>query len=108
MAVSQDKVRTLITLTKENKEKLELLAKEDGRSLSSYISNVLQTHIEGEEVIKSLNKLDEKPTLYTDLDKEACMKSMIEAMIGQVLEDKFEKYIKDNIEIKTSPKDKQK
>lgn len=108
MAISKDNERLTIIINKNNKNKLIELAKEDGRSLSSYISNILQTHIEGEEVIKSLNKLDEKPTLYTDLDKEACMKSMIEAMIGQVLEDKFEKYIKDNIEIKTSPKDKQK
>lgn len=105
MAVSQDKVRTLITLTRENKEKLELLAKRDGRSLSSYISNVLQTHIEQEEIIKSLNNSDEKPTPYTDLDKEACIKSMIEEMIGQALEDKFESYIKNNIEVKTTSKD---
>ena len=108
MAISKDNERLTIIINKNNKNKLIELAKEDGRSLSSYISNILQTHIEQEEVIKSLNKSDEKPIPYTDLDKEACIKNMIEAMIGQALEDKIENYIKTNIEIKTTSEDKQK
>lgn len=45
MAVGTDKVRVLITLTKEDKEKLEKLAKKDNRNLSNYINTVLKKHM---------------------------------------------------------------
>lgn len=99
MAIGQDKVRTLITLTKENKEKLEELAKEDGRSLSSYISNILQNHIEKEEVIQSLAVSTEEPSEYYDLDKntfiENKVKETIEEMINIKVNDYIKKHIKD-------------
>lgn len=99
MAVGQDKVRTLITLTKENKEKLEELAKEDGRSLSSYISNILQAHIEKEEVMQSLAVSTEEPLEYNDLDRntfiENKVKETIEEMIKVKVNDYIEKHISD-------------
>lgn len=47
MAIGDDKVRTLITLTKEDKAILEELAKGDNRNLSNYINTVLKKHIAG-------------------------------------------------------------
>lgn len=45
MAVGTDKVRVLVTLTKEDKENLERLAKNDNRNLSNYINTVLKKHM---------------------------------------------------------------
>ncbi|WP_373205921.1 toxin-antitoxin system protein [Clostridium tertium] len=55
MPVGTDKVRVLVTLTKEDKEKLEKLAKNDNRNLSNYINTVLKKHmieLESKKVLK--------------------------------------------------------
>ena len=52
MAVGNDKVRVLVTLTKEDKEKLEKLAKNDNRNLSNYINTVLKKHIMELSIVK--------------------------------------------------------
>lgn len=55
MSVGTDKVRVLVTLTKEDKEKLENLAKNDNRNLSNYINTVLKKHmieLESKKVLK--------------------------------------------------------
>jgi len=41
MAVSKDKTRTLVTLTKEDKVKLEQIAKEQNRSFSNLVETIL-------------------------------------------------------------------
>lgn len=46
MAVGKDKTGVLVNMDKELKAKLEQLAKDDGRSLTGYINNVLRKHIE--------------------------------------------------------------
>jgi len=43
--ISDTNTRTIITMPKEIKAKLEQLAKEENRSLSNYILNVLQNNI---------------------------------------------------------------
>lgn len=55
MAVGTDKVRVLVTLTKEDKENLERLAKNDNRNLSNYINTILKKHmieLESKKVLK--------------------------------------------------------
>lgn len=42
--VSEDKTRFLITVSKELKQQLEILAKENNRSLSNYINTILIDH----------------------------------------------------------------
>lgn len=44
--ISKDNTRTLITLSKELKEKLEQLAKQDSRSLNNYILMIIKSHVE--------------------------------------------------------------
>ena len=44
--ISDTNTRIIITIPKDFKSKLEQLAKENNRSLSNYILNVLQSHIE--------------------------------------------------------------
>jgi len=44
--ISDTNTRTLITLSKEIKEKLEQLAKSENRSLSNYINTILIKHLE--------------------------------------------------------------
>ena len=51
MAVGKDKTGVLVNMDKSLKANLEQLAKEDNRSLTSYIVNVLKKHIE--EVLKN-------------------------------------------------------
>lgn len=46
MAVGEDKVRTNITFPKELKEKLERLAKEDGRSFNNLVIKILNDYVE--------------------------------------------------------------
>lgn len=45
MAVSDDKTRTLITLLKTDKEKLELIAKEENRSFSNLVETILKEYL---------------------------------------------------------------
>ncbi|MGG7146310.1 DNA-binding protein [Clostridium butyricum] len=50
MALSDSKTRLVVNVNKSLKEKLEDLAKADNRSLSNYIVNILEQHInEAEE-----------------------------------------------------------
>ena len=46
MAVGKDKTGVLINMDKTLKSKLEQLAKEDNRSLTSYIINILKRHVD--------------------------------------------------------------
>ena len=45
MAVSNEKTRTLVTLLKTDKEKLEQIAKEENRSFSNLIETVLKEYL---------------------------------------------------------------
>ena len=45
MAISQDKTRTMLTLEKEVKRKLEQLAKEQNRSLNNLMETVLKEYL---------------------------------------------------------------
>lgn len=49
MAVGKDKTRTIISLEKDMKTKLEELAQDDGRSFNNYVVNVLKNHIQSLE-----------------------------------------------------------
>ncbi len=44
MPISKDNVRTLITLPKELKEKLESEARKDKRSFNNYVVMILEEH----------------------------------------------------------------
>lgn len=46
MAISSDKVRILVTLPLELKEKLEIVAKSENRSVSNYVYTLIQKDIE--------------------------------------------------------------
>lgn len=48
MAVGEDKVRTNITFPKELKEKLEHLAKVDGRSFNNLVIKILNDYVESQ------------------------------------------------------------
>lgn len=45
MTVSNDKTRTLITLDKSDKGKLEVIAKEENRSFSNLIQTILKDYL---------------------------------------------------------------
>lgn len=45
MAVSNDKTRAIISLEKDLKAKLDLLAQKDDRSFSNYVVQVLKEHV---------------------------------------------------------------
>ena len=45
MAVSDDKTRTLITLLKTDKKKLEQIAKEENRSFSNLVETILKEYL---------------------------------------------------------------
>lgn len=45
MTVSNDKTRTLITLDKSDKAKLEAIAKEENRSFSNLIQTILKDYL---------------------------------------------------------------
>ena len=45
MTISKDKTGVLINMNKELKEKLEILAKEDKRSLTAYINIILEDYV---------------------------------------------------------------
>lgn len=45
MAVSKDKISILLNIDKNLKEELTKLAKEDNRTLTGYITNVLIKHV---------------------------------------------------------------
>lgn len=45
MAVSKDKTRTLITLLKKDKEKLEQIAREQNRSFSNLVETILKEYL---------------------------------------------------------------
>lgn len=45
MTVSNDKTRTLITLDKSDKERLEVIAKEENRSFSNLIQTILKDYL---------------------------------------------------------------
>ena len=49
MAISSDKVRILVTLPLELKEKLEIVAKRENRSVSNYVYTLIQKDIEKKE-----------------------------------------------------------
>ena len=46
MAVGKDKTGVLVNMDKTLKAELEQLAKEDNRSLTSYIVNILKKHVD--------------------------------------------------------------
>ena len=46
MAISKDKTGVLINMDKTLKTELERLAKEDNRSLTGYIINILKKHVD--------------------------------------------------------------
>ena len=48
MVVSEEKTRTLITLTKEDKNKLSVIAKEQNRSFSNLVETVLIEYLKKE------------------------------------------------------------
>lgn len=45
MAISDDKTRTLITLLKTDKEKLEQIAKEENRSFNNLVETILKEYL---------------------------------------------------------------
>lgn len=45
MAVSDEKTRTLITLLKTDKEKLEKIAKQENRSFSNLVETILKSYL---------------------------------------------------------------
>lgn len=45
MAISSDKVRILVTVTREVKEELEKAAKQENRSVSNYIYTLIQKEL---------------------------------------------------------------
>ena len=49
MAVSEDKTRTIISLEKNLKTKLESLAKREERSFNNYVIKVLKDHVQSLE-----------------------------------------------------------
>lgn len=49
MAVSEDKTRTIISLEKDLKSKLESLAKKEDRSFNNYVIKVLKDHVQSLE-----------------------------------------------------------
>lgn len=49
MAISSDKVRILVTLPLDLKEKLENVAKSENRSVSNYVYTLIQKDIEKKE-----------------------------------------------------------
>ena len=49
MAIKKEDTRFLIQLSKEDKEKLQKLAEQDNRSLTNYIRNLLEIHLENIE-----------------------------------------------------------
>lgn len=50
MAIKEGKVRVVTILDKELKDKLEILAKRDKRSLSNYICLLLEKHVEDNKI----------------------------------------------------------
>lgn len=46
MAVSNDKTRTIISLEKDLKAKLETLAQQEDRSFNNYVVKILKDHIQ--------------------------------------------------------------
>ncbi|WP_297633530.1 DNA-binding protein [uncultured Clostridium sp.] len=46
MAVGNDKDRIIVTTTKELKEQLQKLAKQDDRTLSNFINQILKQYVE--------------------------------------------------------------
>ena len=49
MAISKDKVRMNITIPRDLKQNLEVLAKDNNRSLNNLIVTVMQKHLEETE-----------------------------------------------------------
>ena len=49
MAISDEKIRTLITLTKVDKEKLETEAKEQNRSFNNLVETILKEYLENKK-----------------------------------------------------------
>lgn len=49
MTVSDDKVRTLLTLSKDAKKRLEELAKADNRSFNNFVVTILYNYIKEHE-----------------------------------------------------------
>lgn len=49
MAVSSDKTRTIISLEKDLKTKLESLASKEDRSFNNYVVKILKDHVQNME-----------------------------------------------------------
>ncbi|MBQ3092953.1 MAG: DNA-binding protein [Clostridia bacterium] len=49
MPISQDNTRILITISKELKEKLVIIAKKEGRSISNLCSKIISDYTKGKE-----------------------------------------------------------
>lgn len=47
--VKDDKVRILVTVTKEMKKELDIMAKKNIRNTSNYIVSILAAHLENEK-----------------------------------------------------------
>lgn len=57
MAVSEDKTRTIISLEKDLKAKLESLAKQEDRSFNNYVVKILKDYVQSlERRWKTINK----------------------------------------------------
>lgn len=52
MAIGKDKTGVLINMDKTLKTELEQLAKQDNRSLTSYIVNVLKKHVDQSKALE--------------------------------------------------------
>ena len=50
MPISKNKTGVLINMDKELKLKLEELARNDKRSLTAYINNILQNHVDNKSI----------------------------------------------------------
>lgn len=54
MSISKNKIGVLINMDKNLKHQLEEFAKQDNRSLTSYITNILLKHIEEKQVTSNI------------------------------------------------------
>lgn len=96
MAISEDKVRTLITLTKDEKKRLELLAKRDNRSLSSYIANVLRNHINEINELTTIEN-NSNPNIYDITNEQTTVSNNFDINTDNTNKDKIKEYLKDII-----------
>jgi predicted DNA-binding protein len=56
MSISKDNDRLTIIISKESKKELEQIAKEDKRSTSNYVANLLEEHINEKRITVRFKK----------------------------------------------------